>query len=131
MPTTFATASMLRTCSSMDAANSLAFPGLLIWAVAARRSATAGSEATALMSAAIRSRAVRNLGEVDAFVRLAADDIRRNGFFTERGRTRSIVFTFLQLLDRWDRYAQRLGMERRAKPVTDIALALRDAEERR
>jgi len=81
--------------------------------------------------AAIHQGYIRNLGNVDGLVRLAADDIRKFGVFTNKGHTRRVVFTFLQFLDRWDRYAQRLGLDRRTKPVTDIALALRDAEPRR
>jgi hypothetical protein len=80
---------------------------------------------------AIRGGYVRRLTDVEAMLQLAAKDIRTRGFFTVGGRTRTTVFTFMQLLDRWDRLAQRLGLDRRTKPVTDIALALRDAEDRR
>src|SRR6267142_2174050 len=57
MPRILAVAASCAACSSIDAARSAPVPGAFTCAVAARRSAITGSAATALMSAAMRSRA--------------------------------------------------------------------------
>jgi hypothetical protein len=69
---------------------------------------------------AIHGGCIRNLTAVETLVQLGLKDIRVNGMYTEKGRTRQIVFTLMQFLDRWDRYAQRLGMERRQKSIASL-----------
>lgn len=78
---------------------------------------------------AIRLGYQRRLVEVEAMLQLLANDLRTNGVITARGRTRNSVMTFLQTLDRWDRLAQRLGMERRAKKVPTIDEFMRSREQ--
>lgn len=78
---------------------------------------------------AIRSGYVRNLATVETLVQLAVKDLRANGLHTEKGRTRQMVFTLMQFLDRWDRYAQRLGMERRQKRVESLEDFLQQNDE--
>ena len=77
---------------------------------------------------AIRGGYVRRITDVEAMLQLAAKDIRTRGFFTVGGRTRTTVFTFMQLLDRWDRLAQRLGLDRRAKQVPSLEQFLQQRE---
>lgn len=77
---------------------------------------------------AIRGGYVRRIGDVEAMLQLAAKDIRTRGFFTVGGRTRTTVFTFMQLLDRWDRLAQRLGLDRRTKQVPSLEQFLQQRE---
>lgn len=63
---------------------------------------------------------VRRLVEVEAVVRLLGADLQARGLFTKRGRVRSTYNAFLLAVDRWDRLAQRLGLERRQKPVDPL-----------
>ena len=44
-------------------------------------------------------------------------DVLRHGVLTGRGRTRAAVSIYLQVLDRQQKLAQLLGLERRAKPT--------------
>jgi hypothetical protein len=60
---------------------------------------------------------VRRLGELETVARLLASDLAQRGLFTAKGRVRGTFSRWLETLDRWDRYAQRVGAERRAKPV--------------
>jgi hypothetical protein len=61
---------------------------------------------------------VRGLVDLDACRRLLQADIMKNGLITPKGRVRGIYTKLLETMDRWDRYAQRLGVERKAKPIT-------------
>jgi hypothetical protein len=46
-------------------------------------------------------------------------DFEARGMWTARGRQRTSVATYLSILDRYDKLAQRLGLERRSKHVGD------------
>ena len=70
------------------------------------------SEATA-----IKAGYARRLSQVEGALELLGDDIGRNGVMTQRGRPRSAFTLYLRTLEVWDRYAQRLGIERRQKPA--------------
>ena len=59
----------------------------------------------------------RRLTEIEAIVRLLAADLEVRGLLTQRGRVQSTCLALLQAVDRWDRLAQRLGLERRSKRV--------------
>jgi hypothetical protein len=80
---------------------------------------------------ALRAGYVRRLVELETMSRLFSEDLRRKGLFTERGHTRAAFRAFLETIDRWDRIAQRLGIDRRAKPAPTLAdiLAARAADE--
>ena len=69
---------------------------------------------------AIRGGRVRRLTDLEAMLHICAKDITTKGFFTAGGGARATVNTFMQLLDRWDKLAERLGMERRTKPVATL-----------
>lgn len=71
---------------------------------------------------------VRRLAEAESVVQLLGRDLQERGIFTPRGRMRSTFHAYLQAVDRWDRLAQRLGLERKAKPV-DPLTAVRHAVE--
>jgi hypothetical protein len=62
----------------------------------------------------------RRLTEVEAIVRLLGADLQARGIFTAKGRVRSSYNAFLLALDRWDRIAQRLGLERKSRPVNPL-----------
>ena len=66
---------------------------------------------------------IRRLSEIEAVARLLAADLASRGLTMPRGRVRSTFSRWLECLDRWDRLAQRVGTERRAKAV---ATSLRD-----
>lgn len=63
---------------------------------------------------------VRRLSEVEAIVRLLGADLQQRGLFTKRGRVRSTYNAFLLAVDRWDRLAQRLGLERKQRPIDPL-----------
>jgi hypothetical protein len=66
---------------------------------------------------------IRKLRDLEITIRLLAGDIARNNLLTPGGRVRDVYGAFLNGLDRFDRYSQRLGLKRRAKHV-DIARVL-------
>jgi hypothetical protein len=61
---------------------------------------------------------VRRLSELEAVTRLVAADLAKRGLLTPKGRVRPTVAKWLEVLATWDKYAQRVGIERRARPVT-------------
>ena len=69
---------------------------------------------------AIEGGYIRRLAELETVARLLASDLAQRGLFTTKGRVRSTFTRWLETLDRWDRYAQRVGAERKAKPVSIV-----------
>jgi hypothetical protein len=65
----------------------------------------------------VRAGYCRRLSEIETCVRLLQNDLVQRGLFTPRGRVRNTYSRLLETIDRWDRLAQRLGMERRSKQV--------------
>jgi len=61
---------------------------------------------------------VRKMRDLEITLRLLASDIARNSLLTPGGRVRDVYSAFLAGLDRFDRYAQRVGLERRQRPVS-------------
>lgn len=80
---------------------------------------------------AIRGGYVRRLTDVEAMLHICAKDITTKGFFTAGGAARATVNTFMSLLDRWDKLASKLGMDRRQKRVASLEdfLTQREGEE--
>lgn len=60
---------------------------------------------------------VRRLVELETFARLFVADLEGRGLFTKRGRVRSSYGQLMATVDRWDRIATKLGLERRAKQL--------------
>ena len=71
---------------------------------------------------------VSKLGDIDITIRLLTHDIAVNGLLTPGGRVRDVYDKLLAGLAAFDRYAQRVGLERRAKRVPSLSDVL-DAEE--
>lgn len=67
---------------------------------------------------AIEAGYVRRLAELETVARLLATDIAARGLMTQKGRVRSTFSRWLEALDRWDRYAQRIGIESRRPTLT-------------
>ena len=67
---------------------------------------------------AIEAGYVRRLAELETVARLLATDIAARGLMTQKGRVRSTFSRWLEALDRWDRYAQRIGLENRRPTLT-------------
>lgn len=67
---------------------------------------------------AIEGGYIRRLGELETVVRLLAGDLAARGLFTPRGRVRGTLSRWMESLDRWDRYAQRIGVESRKPALT-------------
>jgi hypothetical protein len=82
---------------------------------------------------AIESGYIRRLGELEAVARLLAADLATKGLTTARGRVRGLYSRWLETLDRWDRFAQRVGAERKARPVSpfeSVKAAVEEANRR-
>lgn len=58
---------------------------------------------------------IRRLSEVETVARLLAADLASRGLTTPKGRVRSTFTRWMECLDRWDRLAQRVGTDRRAR----------------
>lgn len=67
---------------------------------------------------AIEGGYVRRLTELETVVRLMASDLAQRGLFTPRGRVRGTFSRWLESLDRWDRFAQRIGLDTRKPALT-------------
>lgn len=76
----------------------------------------------------VRRGYVRRLTELEGSIDLLAADLQQRGLMTARGRVRSTYTLLLQTIDRWDRIAQRLGLERRSHRVPTLDEVL-DGEE--
>lgn len=63
---------------------------------------------------------VEKLGDIDVTIRLLTHDIAVNGLLTPGGRVRDVYEKLLAGLATFDRYAQRIGLERRAKRVESL-----------
>jgi hypothetical protein len=64
---------------------------------------------------------VRKLGDIDVTIRLLTHDIAVNGLLTPGGRVREVYDKLLAGLAVFDRYAQRVGLDRRSKRVQTVA----------
>ena len=72
---------------------------------------------------------VRKLADVEITIRLLTSDIAANGLLTPGGRVRDVYDKLLAGLGVFDRYAQRIGMERRAKRVQTLEEVMREHTE--
>lgn len=61
---------------------------------------------------------IRRLSEVEAVARLLASDLASRGLTTAKGRVRSTFSKWLLAVDRWDRLAQRIGTDRKARGLS-------------
>ena len=78
----------------------------------------------------VRQGYVERLVATEGVLRLLEGDLAQRGMLTPKGRVRSTYTAWLAALDRWDRLAQRLGLDRRASkvPTLDAYLAQRKDE---
>ena len=72
---------------------------------------------------------VEKLGDIDITIRLLTHDIAVNGLLTPSGRVRGVYDKLLAGLAAFDRYAQRIGLERKAKRL-DLAAAIAEQDRR-
>jgi hypothetical protein len=72
---------------------------------------------------AIESAYCRRLTQLEGALDLLGRDLHQHGVMTPRGRPRAAYKCFLETLATFDRLAQRLGLDRKAKRV-DLARAL-------
>jgi hypothetical protein len=79
----------------------------------------------------VRRDAVERLLEADVMLQSVANGLLAKGLFTPRGKTRAAFGAFLQLLDRWQRLAVLVGLERRSKRVASLDDVARDILARR
>lgn len=76
--------------------------------------------------ATIRRGYAEKLTSVEGLYRMLAADVVARGIFTKKGRTRSTFTALLAVIEKWDRLAQRLGMERRTKDAGLLDLSAAD-----
>lgn len=69
---------------------------------------------------AVQRAYVKRLSELETVARLLASDLAQRGLFTPRGRVRSTFNRWLDTLSVWDRFAQRVGVDRAARPVPSL-----------
>lgn len=67
---------------------------------------------------------VEKLADINIAIQLLTRDISANGLITPSGRVRDSYEKLLAGLAAFDRYAMRLGLERRAKPVPSLGEVL-------
>lgn len=72
---------------------------------------------------------VQKLSELDLTIRLLVEDIAANGLLTPGGKVRGSYDKLLAGLTVFDRYAQRVGLDRRAKRVESISDIVREHRE--
>lgn len=76
---------------------------------------------------------VEKLGDIDVTIRLLTHDIAVHGLLTKSGGVRGVYDKLLAGLAAFDRYAQRIGVERRAKvvhPLDAVRAAVIEANKR-
>lgn len=66
---------------------------------------------------------IQKTGSLEICLHILVNDIATNGLLTPGGKVRDVYDKLLAGLDRFDRYAQRIGIERKAKRV-DLARVL-------
>ena len=76
----------------------------------------------------LESSYVQKIGDIDTTIRLLTHDIAVNGLLTPGGRVRDVYDKLLAGLAAFDRYAQRVGLDRRAKRVPSLAEVMTDGE---
>jgi hypothetical protein len=69
---------------------------------------------------AIEGGYIRRLSELETVARLLASDLATRGLLTAKGRVRNTLVRWLDVAGTWDKYATRIGIERRAKPVQSL-----------
>jgi len=70
---------------------------------------------------AIEAGYIAKLTDVEVMSRLLMADLRSRGVFTAKGRVRGTFSKLLEVMDRWDRFAQRVGADRRARRVSSLS----------
>jgi hypothetical protein len=73
---------------------------------------------------------IEKLGDIDTTIRLLTLDIAANGLLTPGGKVRHVYDRLLAGLAAFDRYATRIGLERRSKRVSLDEIMREHAEDR-
>lgn len=71
---------------------------------------------------------VRRLSEAETVARLLAADLASRGLFTPKGRVRNTFQRWTEAVSLWDRLAQRVGVDRRARTVPSLRDYLHQAQ---
>jgi hypothetical protein len=77
---------------------------------------------------AIEAGYIAKLTDVDVMSRLLMADLRERGVFTPKGRVRNTFTKLLDVFAAWDRFAQRVGPDRRPKRVPSLAEVMNSDE---
>ena len=109
----------------------LLFGGLILTYVVARlhhhEAFVGGSAELSTLEAAY----VRRLSEAETVARLLAADLAARGLFTPKGRVRNTFQRWTEAINLWDRLAQRVGVDRRSRPVLSLQDYMAQAQEQR
>ena len=105
-----------------------ALPDVLRQTVEQFREAVIADRGGASELSTLEAAYIRRLSEVETVTRLLASDLVQRGLMTAKGRVRGTFTRWLEALDRWDRLAQRIGVQRMAKPALTLDAYLRDRE---
>lgn len=71
---------------------------------------------------------VRRLSEAETVARLLAADLAARGLFTPKGRVRNTFQRWSEAIALWDRLAQRVGVDRRARALPTLRDYLTQAQ---
>ena len=71
---------------------------------------------------------IRRLSEVETVARLLAADLATRGLLTAKGRVRGTFSKWLECVSAWDRLAQRVGTDRRARALPTLQYYLTQAQ---
>jgi hypothetical protein len=74
----------------------------------------------ALELSALERGFVRELARLEVIVAALGEDVLQHGTLTGKGKTRAATLAYLRVLDRYERLAGRLGLQRKQKRVPDL-----------
>jgi hypothetical protein len=103
---------------AFEARGPAALPDVLRQTVEEFRAAVIADRGGASELSTLEAAYIRRLSEVETVARLLAADLATRGLTTEHGRVRGTFSRWLECLDRWDRLAQRVGTDRRARGLS-------------
>lgn len=95
-------------------------PDVLRQTVEEFREAVIADRGGAAVLTVLEAAYVRRLSEAETVARLLASDLASRGLFTPKGRVRNTFQRWNDAVVLWDRLAQRVGVDRRARAVPDL-----------
>jgi hypothetical protein len=72
-------------------------------------------------AAFLRRDGIKRAAQLTIIADTLAEDLVRRGLITPKGQQRAALNAYLSVIDRLTRLSATLGLDRRTKPVTDLA----------